>query len=92
VALAQALFLQPDLLLLDEPTNHLDLGAVLWLGRYLCRLQHTALVVISHDRAFLNAVVQVRAAPAGPGPGTEIGSPIPASIIPALAWGLGELT
>ena len=55
VALACALFLQPDLLLLDEPTNHLDLRAILWLQTFLRRYQGTFLVV-SHDRMFLNAV------------------------------------
>ncbi|KAI7843107.1 hypothetical protein COHA_003278 [Chlorella ohadii] len=58
VSLAQALFLQPDLLLLDEPTNHLDLPGIVWLQRYLRKLERTTLVVVSHDRAFLNAVAQ----------------------------------
>ncbi|KAI3429636.1 hypothetical protein D9Q98_005722 [Chlorella vulgaris] len=58
VSLAQALFLQPDLLLLDEPTNHLDLPGIIWLQRYLQKLEHTTLVLVSHDRAFLNAVAQ----------------------------------
>ena len=58
VSLAQALFLQPDLLLLDEPTNHLDLPGIIWLQRYLRRLERTPLVVVSHDRSFLNAVAQ----------------------------------
>ncbi|CAN6686070.1 unnamed protein product [Malus baccata var. baccata] len=51
----KALFAQPTLLLLDEPTNHLDLRAVLWLEEYLCRWKKT-LVIVSHDRDFLNTV------------------------------------
>ncbi|KAI7810215.1 ATP-binding cassette sub-family F member 3 isoform X2 [Triplophysa rosa] len=56
VALAQALFARPDLLLLDEPTNMLDVRAILWLENYLQTWVSTILVV-SHDRNFLNAVV-----------------------------------
>jgi len=54
IALAQALFVQPDLLLLDEPTNHLDVHAVTWLEEFLKSLEKTTIVIVSHDRAFLN--------------------------------------
>ncbi len=54
--LAQALMCRADLLLLDEPTNHLDLEAVLWLEQYLKR-HPASILVISHDRDFLDAVV-----------------------------------
>lgn len=57
VALASALHIEPDILLLDEPTNHLDLPAIIWLQDYLSQLSDTTIVTISHDRAFLNAVV-----------------------------------
>ncbi|XP_012695255.1 ATP-binding cassette sub-family F member 3 [Clupea harengus] len=56
LALARALFAKPDLLLLDEPTNMLDVRAILWLENYLQTWQST-IVVVSHDRNFLNAVV-----------------------------------
>ncbi|XP_055015824.1 ATP-binding cassette sub-family F member 3 [Boleophthalmus pectinirostris] len=56
LALARALFARPDLLLLDEPTNMLDVRAILWLENYLQTWASTILVV-SHDRNFLNAVV-----------------------------------
>ncbi|KAK9103923.1 hypothetical protein Sjap_021177 [Stephania japonica] len=56
IALARALFIEPDLLLLDEPTNHLDLHAVLWLESYLVKWPKT-FVVVSHAREFLNTVV-----------------------------------
>lgn len=55
VALAAALFAEPDLLLLDEPTNHLDLEAALWLEAYLKSWRRT-LIIVSHDRQILNAV------------------------------------
>ncbi len=54
--LARALMARADLLLLDEPTNHLDLEAIAWLEQYLARLDG-ALLVVSHDRDFLNTVV-----------------------------------
>jgi ATP-binding cassette subfamily F protein 3 len=56
-ALARLLMTDPDLLLLDEPTNHLDLAALEWLEEHLGR-RHGALVVASHDRAFLDATVE----------------------------------
>jgi ATPase subunit of ABC transporter with duplicated ATPase domains len=55
VLLAQALFGQPDILLLDEPTNHLDIYAIQWLENFLLNFQNTV-IVISHDRHFLNKV------------------------------------
>jgi ATPase subunit of ABC transporter with duplicated ATPase domains len=55
VLLAQALFGRPAALLLDEPTNHLDLDSIHWLREFLVRYEGT-LIVISHDRHFLNAV------------------------------------
>ena len=54
VALAAILFAEPDLLLLDEPTNHLDLEAALWLEGFLRNYRQT-LILVSHDRHFLNA-------------------------------------
>ena len=56
--LAQALMCPSDLLLLDEPTNHLDLDAILWVEEWLKRYQGT-LLVVSHDRDFLDGVVNV---------------------------------
>lgn len=55
VLLAQALFGQPDILLLDEPTNHLDIEAVQWLEDFLENFKNTV-IVVSHDRHFLNKV------------------------------------
>ena len=55
VLLAQALFGNPDILLLDEPTNHLDLPAIEWLEEFLINFDNT-IIVVSHDRYFLNKV------------------------------------
>ena len=55
VLLAQALFGNPDILLLDEPTNHLDLGSINWLEDFLAGFENTV-IVVSHDRHFLNQV------------------------------------
>ena len=55
VLLAQALFGSPDILLLDEPTNHLDLDAIAWLEEFLINFPNTV-IVVSHDRYFLNKV------------------------------------
>ncbi len=57
VLIAQVLFGKPDVLLLDEPTNHLDLDSIRWLERFLTDEYKGTLVVISHDRHFLNEVV-----------------------------------
>lgn len=61
VALARLLFSRADLMLLDEPTNHLDLESIAWLERHLVRLNGT-LLVISHDRGFLNRVTNLTVA------------------------------
>ena len=55
VLLAQALFGSPDILLMDEPTNHLDFAAISWLEEFLINYENTV-VVVSHDRHFLNMV------------------------------------
>lgn len=57
-SLGCALFASPALLLLDEPTNHLDVEAVIWLERYLVKNFDKTLLIISHDRYFLNEVSQ----------------------------------
>ena len=53
--LAKALVQQPDVLFLDEPTNHLDLASILWLETFLQKL-HTTLVLVTHDRAFMQSI------------------------------------
>ena len=55
VLLAQTLFGSPDILLLDEPTNHLDIATISWLENFLARFQNTV-IIVSHDRHFLNQV------------------------------------
>ncbi|MCM1565005.1 MAG: ATP-binding cassette domain-containing protein [Dehalobacter sp.] len=55
VLLAQALFGSPDILLLDEPTNHLDIASITWLENFLYNFENTV-IVVSHDRHFLNKV------------------------------------
>ncbi|WP_029321962.1 ABC-F family ATP-binding cassette domain-containing protein [Butyrivibrio sp. AE3004] len=55
VLLARALFGNPDILLLDEPTNHLDMDAIAWLEEFLINFENTV-IVVSHDRYFLNKV------------------------------------
>ena len=55
VLLAQAVFGEPDVLLLDEPTNHLDVESILWLEEFLLDFKNTV-IVVSHDRHFLNKV------------------------------------
>ncbi|KAG1109297.1 hypothetical protein G6F42_015698 [Rhizopus arrhizus] len=59
IALAKSLFIKPDILLLDEPTNHLDLPAILWLQEYIINdTSDMIVVVVSHDREFLNKVTE----------------------------------
>ncbi|KAJ1667122.1 hypothetical protein IW140_001624 [Coemansia sp. RSA 1813] len=58
VALAKAMFVEPDILLLDECTNHLDLAAIAWLQNYLVSLEDITIVCVSHDHDFLNAISQ----------------------------------
>lgn len=57
ISIARALYIKPTLLMLDEPTSHLDLNAVIWLSDYLSHWKKT-LVVVSHDREFLNMVCE----------------------------------
>ncbi|MGV2644242.1 ATP-binding cassette domain-containing protein, partial [Clostridium perfringens] len=60
VLLAQALFGNPGILILDEPTNHLDIQSINWLEDFLLRFEGTV-IVVSHDRHFLNTVCTVMA-------------------------------
>jgi ATPase subunit of ABC transporter with duplicated ATPase domains len=55
VLLAQALFSKPDMLLLDEPTNNLDINTIRWLETIITDMKETTIIIISHDRHFLNA-------------------------------------
>ena len=57
IALARILTLKPDVLLLDEPTNHLDVESIIWLEEWLAGEFHGALLMTSHDRAFMNRIV-----------------------------------
>jgi ATP-binding cassette subfamily F protein 1 len=63
VSISKALLNEPDILILDEPTNHLDLNAVIWLGNYLTKwntfknTKHKTLIIVSHDKDFLDSVV-----------------------------------
>lgn len=56
VLLAQALFGSPEILLLDEPTNHLDYASIKWLNEFIIGLYETIVIVVSHDRHFLNTI------------------------------------
>ncbi|SHJ42504.1 ABC-F family ATP-binding cassette domain-containing protein [Tepidibacter formicigenes] len=56
VLLAQALFGKPDILLMDEPTNHLDFKSINWLENFIMDLEDSVVIVVSHDRHFLNKV------------------------------------
>lgn len=56
VLLAQALFGNPEILLLDEPTNHLDYASIKWLNEFIMGLDNTIVIVVSHDRHFLNTI------------------------------------
>ena len=57
IAIAKAIFCEPEILLLDEPTNHLDLNALIWLEDYIKKLEITVMIV-SHARDFLNVTCE----------------------------------
>lgn len=56
VSLARALFMEPSYLLLDEPTNHLDLEALIWLNNYITKNYQKTIIIVSHDKNFLNNI------------------------------------
>lgn len=56
ILLAQAIFGQPDILLMDEPTNHLDVETIVWLEDFLVKLENSTIIIVSHDRHFLNEI------------------------------------
>lgn len=56
ISLAKALYLKPDVLLLDEPNNHLDLDSIIWLTDYLIKTWKNTLVIVSHDKNFINEI------------------------------------
>ncbi len=72
--LAQALFSDPDVLLLDEPTNHLDINTIRWLETILTA-RNSTMIIISHDRHFLNSVLHPHGRP-----GLRRAAPVPGQL------------